>query len=116
MGRSRAAVPPHPGTDPTQENLLLLLSPPNLVLPLGEAYWSTREDKPDAETLVREIFGDPPAVSPAIRGRPLAGYLEGLIHDDFEAARTVLVGGWVLAATEVRLAALAFLLDREGAI
>jgi hypothetical protein len=73
-------------------------------------YLKQTPEESDAATLIGLICGSAPdlaarieAATPGERRRMLAG----LVTQDFEAGRTVSVGGWVLSRTEARCFALA---------
>ncbi len=85
---------------------------------VGRAYLKTRDSQVSDAELFAEIWsGVPPArrLRASRTRRTLREFFQRVIREDFEGDRTVLVEGWVLSRTEVRLCALAVLTQR-GAV
>lgn len=80
-------------------------------LAVGAAYLSSRPDTPRLEDLVTTLTEDLEWSAEAQTRGDLTSSLAHRIRDDFEAGRTTLVEGWLLAESEARMAAVVALID-----
>jgi hypothetical protein len=90
------------------DRLVALVGADAGVAALGRAYLRARDDSPDTMLLVSELL--PPDQSPAGITRAsdaeLRQVLELASTQDFAAERVEVIDGWLLSATETRLAGL----------
>jgi hypothetical protein len=75
---------------------------------LGRRYREMTASERDAASLEDAIRRSLPLSARLSGGTP--AHVAHLVHDDFEAGRTVVVSGWILSATEARQCALFSLL------
>lgn len=105
-----AAASHRPETDPI--TLVVRATLPNwcAARAVGRAYLRRRPHETDRRFLEMAIFGRPRPSDPARLGRLIAAGTA----DDFASGHVVAVDGWILAATEARLCALAALLAGDA--
>lgn len=90
------------------ERVAALVDDVPAVAELGGAYLAARPDDPDAEQLFAELL--PTRMTDRDVQQSSREQLRTVLHEavvaDFSAGRTVTVQGWLLSATEARLAGL----------
>lgn len=93
---------------PPADRLVAFLQHQGSARRVGRAYLRTAPEEAGRRRLVTLIAADLPKGHRALQAddRDLQASILGAITADYEAENTVLVGGWVLSATEARLCAL----------
>lgn len=114
-GALAATLAPLSGCDTTSDPNLTLAEPTTLgavaddatIGGIGRAYLASAPQESSRARLVRALLEDEPG-DRASQEDPeaLTNFLRAKIRADFQADRTVIVDGWVLAVTEARQAAL----------
>lgn len=88
-------------------------------LRIGEAYLRNDPQDADVESLPASIAGSPEEavrIFETMRPSELTDWIRERVRDDFRDGRMVVLDGWVLSRTVVRLCALLALTDRPGPI
>jgi len=94
---------------PAGRNLMALLHHHHSAGEVGRAYLAIAPDEADPAILLRLLGADDPNLV-ALDTEALRRNIRDRQRDDFAEGRTVVVRGWILSRTEVRLCALSALI------
>jgi hypothetical protein len=94
---------------PAGQNLLALLRHHHSAGEVGRAYLAIAPDEADPAILLRLLGADDPNLS-VLDTEALRRIIRDRQRNDFAEGRTIMVRGWILSRTEVRLCALSALI------
>jgi hypothetical protein len=112
LGPALARLRPVALSATTADRLVATLRHPKSAAAIGRAYLDRFPERGSVDRLVAGLGDVWQAPSATVdQGEGLKARLQTRIRDDFAHGRTVAVEGWILAESEVRLYALAALLE-----